>query len=73
MNKEKTVMEYADLTKKEYTVRKMMAISQALEELAEKAQGYGTDAKKARILLQVIDEHNIKADYDEDTGEVTFF
>ncbi len=73
MEKEKTVMEYADLTKNEYTVRKMMAISQALDELAEAAQGYGTEAKKARILLQVIDEHNIRADYDEDTGKVTFF
>lgn len=73
MEKEKTVMEYADLTKNEYTVRKMMAISQALDEMAEKAQGYGTEAKKARILLQIIDEQNIKADYDEDTGKVTFF
>lgn len=72
MEKEKMV-EYADLTKTEYTVRKMMAISQALDEMAEKAQGYGVEAKKARILLQVIDENNIKADYDPETGKVTFF
>lgn len=72
MDKEKMI-EYADSTKNEYTVRKMMAIAQKLDEMTEIAQGYGTDAKRARILLQVIDEHNIKADYDEETGKVTFF
>ena len=73
MDKDNMTVEYADLTKNDYTVRKMMAIAQKLDEMAERAQGYGTDAKRARILLQVIDEHNIKADYDEETGKVTFF